>query len=265
MKNWETLFHISIDDLRNSNIPYDVWAIGGSSAIYLKFSHRKSKDLDIFIYDPQFLNYISPRLNDLKSIEKLLDYEETEKSIKIRYNEGKIDYVINTQISNFSPIIHDFENWPLQVEHPIEVITKKIYYRSHYSPPRDIFDIAFIFSKYEEELLKIHPQIFKKINAFENQINITEKSKTYDNFLKETYFFDEGKKILGYEFKLCREFIDKIRKLNTPEQEAEILKEKKKEEEIKRKMREKMGIREKTEITKLTKDKNKIKTQFKKD
>jgi len=47
----------------------------GGSALAFKFHHRFSKDIDIFLYDPQWLEFLTPRLND--DIEKLVkDYLE---------------------------------------------------------------------------------------------------------------------------------------------------------------------------------------------
>ena len=39
-------------------------ALGGGTRLMLAMNHRISDDVDIFIPDPQWLGYLSPRLND---------------------------------------------------------------------------------------------------------------------------------------------------------------------------------------------------------
>ena len=38
------------------------WSLGGGTVLMFHYAHRKSKDIDIFIPDPQFLGYINPRI-----------------------------------------------------------------------------------------------------------------------------------------------------------------------------------------------------------
>jgi hypothetical protein len=55
-------------------------------------SHRLSKDIDIFINDPQFLGYLTPRLSP--TAESLTtQYIEDHKYVKLVFSEGEIDFV----------------------------------------------------------------------------------------------------------------------------------------------------------------------------
>jgi hypothetical protein len=63
MKQWEILFKKGVKQLRAGKLPNDSWIFGGGTALMLKFNHRHSHDIDIFLPDPQLLGYVSPRLS----------------------------------------------------------------------------------------------------------------------------------------------------------------------------------------------------------
>jgi hypothetical protein len=66
LKTWETLFQralLLIDDARSHDIPVDEWTFGGGTVLMRRHLHRFSKDVDIFINDPQFIGFLSPRLS----------------------------------------------------------------------------------------------------------------------------------------------------------------------------------------------------------
>jgi hypothetical protein len=49
------------------------WTFGGGTVLMLRYQHRRSKDIDIFVPDPQYLGYVSPRLSDLAESRDLFD------------------------------------------------------------------------------------------------------------------------------------------------------------------------------------------------
>ena len=68
LNRWEVLFKralILIDSVRDFGIPVDDWTFGGGTVLMRRYRHRFSKDIDIFINDPQFLGYLSPRLSPI--------------------------------------------------------------------------------------------------------------------------------------------------------------------------------------------------------
>ena len=75
--------------------------------------HRFSKDIDIFVPDPQVLPYLSPRLND--AAESLTtDYVEQAGFLKLVFPEGEIDFVASeTLTENLTtvPAPVPFVNW----------------------------------------------------------------------------------------------------------------------------------------------------------
>lgn len=57
LNRWELLFQralILIDSARAIGIPVDDWTFGGGTVLMRRHRHRLSKDIDLFINDPQF-------------------------------------------------------------------------------------------------------------------------------------------------------------------------------------------------------------------
>ncbi|MGD0107518.1 MAG: hypothetical protein ABSC06_26290 [Rhodopila sp.] len=58
------------------------WTIGGGTMLDDMFGHRDSRDIDIFVPDPQFLLFLTPRVN--AKAEAIADkYIEASNAIKI--------------------------------------------------------------------------------------------------------------------------------------------------------------------------------------
>ena len=63
---WETLLGHALDILdaaERSGQRLGEWSLGGGTALMRRYRHRISKDVDIFVPDPQWLGYLTPRLN----------------------------------------------------------------------------------------------------------------------------------------------------------------------------------------------------------
>src|SRR5580693_8453151 len=92
---WELLFQralILIDSARDIGIPVDDWTFGGGTVLMRRHRHRLSKDVDIFINDPQFIGYLSPRLSPIAE-SLTTDYSEDSNFVKLSFPEGEIDFV----------------------------------------------------------------------------------------------------------------------------------------------------------------------------
>lgn len=57
--------------------------LGGGTRLMLTLQHRISHDIDLFIRDPQWIGYLSPRLND-RFEDTISGYNEEANFIKIR-------------------------------------------------------------------------------------------------------------------------------------------------------------------------------------
>ena len=66
LRIWETLFQRAlaiIDSTRASGAELNNWTFGGGTVLMRRHRHRFSKDIDIFVPDPQYLGHLTPRLN----------------------------------------------------------------------------------------------------------------------------------------------------------------------------------------------------------
>jgi len=98
---WKVLFRRAlqiIDAVAASRTRFDDWSFGGGTVLMRRFRHRVSKDVDIFVPDPQYLGYVSPRLND-KADELTQKYLETEMSVKLYFPEGEIDFIASAAVT----------------------------------------------------------------------------------------------------------------------------------------------------------------------
>ena len=66
LNDWESLFAqaLTILDAAAAAIGPFTWSFGGGTALMLKYRHRYSKDIDIFLRDPQFIGHVTPRLSN---------------------------------------------------------------------------------------------------------------------------------------------------------------------------------------------------------
>lgn len=119
-------------------------ALGGGTRLMLAMQHRISDDVDLFIHDPQWLGYLTPRLND--AIEELVSgYHEGTTSLKLELEQGEIDYIVSAPLlglANERSADSCFELEPVA-----EVLAKKLFYRGSTLTPRDLFDWRMIESR----------------------------------------------------------------------------------------------------------------------
>ncbi len=111
----------------------------------LRFGHRISYDVDIFLHDAQILGYLSPRLNDLSG--SLADsYTEAANGIKITTGRGDIDFVVAADVTRDEPVLAPVPGMALNilVQSPAEILAKKLQYRGFKFTHRDIFDLAML-------------------------------------------------------------------------------------------------------------------------
>lgn len=158
LKDWEPLFAraLLIIDAAAAVLGEFTWSFGGGTALMLKYRHRYSRDVDIFVRDPQFIGHLTPRLSP--TAEAVTDqYEEGGEFVKLRLAEGEIDF-IGTGWLTATP----FEPEPVMgrtvnVETPAEIIAKKVRYRAQSFKARDLFDLATVFEHAPEAIREIAP------------------------------------------------------------------------------------------------------------
>lgn len=111
--------------------------LGGGTRVMLALNHRISNDIDLFIRDPQWIGYLSPRLN--ANVEGLTSaYEESAVSLKLRFAEGEIDFIVAAPLLRLPEESSPETSFPL--ESLAEVLAKKLFHRGWQLAPRDLFD-----------------------------------------------------------------------------------------------------------------------------
>jgi len=155
-KTWETLFRhalILVDEIALRGRPDPFWTFGGGTVLMLRYAHRHSKDIDIFVPDPQSLGFVTPRLSSVA--ERLTsDYSETTEYVKLFMPEGEIDFVASPNLTKPGFEIHTIMGRPIRVETSAEIIAKKLWHRGHKITGRDIFDFALIAEKEPASLMQ---------------------------------------------------------------------------------------------------------------
>lgn len=119
----------------------------------LRLGHRDSKDIDLFVTDPQVLGYLSPRLAG-ETVWNTEAYDESANALKLRYDEGEIDIIVANAVSDLAVEAFEFSGATIWMEHPAEIILKKLAYRDASLKPRDIFDTAVVLSSAYGDALK---------------------------------------------------------------------------------------------------------------
>lgn len=118
----------------------------------LRYGHRFSKDIDIFVPDPQSLGFVTPRLSDVA--ESLTnDYEEANGYVKLFLPDGEIDFVAAPNLTSPGFVLETILGRTVRVETSAEIIAKKMWHRSDRITGRDIFDFALIAEREPESLM----------------------------------------------------------------------------------------------------------------
>ena len=111
--------------------------LGGGTRLMLALKHRISDDIDLFIRDPQWIGYLSPRLND-RFENQISKYDEASSSLKLHMQGGEIDFIVAPSLLGLPDEHAEHSLFPLE---PVgEVLAKKLFYRGWALTPRDLFD-----------------------------------------------------------------------------------------------------------------------------
>lgn len=121
------------------------WTFGGGTVLALRHEHRFSHDIGIFVPNPQYLGYLSPRLSDAAAVGEP-DYEEAAEFLKLRYPEGEVDFVAAGCITKPGSTLALVAGRTVSLETDLEILAKKLYFRGNRFKARDIFDLAFLLT-----------------------------------------------------------------------------------------------------------------------
>ena len=172
LKSWETLFQRAlqlIDSVSAAGGILDEWTFGGGTVLMRRHRHRFSKDIDIFIGDPQCLGYLSPRLSNV--VEAMTThYIEQSGFVKLYFPEGEIDFVVSGSLTQYPTRTEVLFGRPVAVETSTEIIAKKVWHRGAQFTARDIFNLAMVIEYEPQALPMIRPILRDRRAVIEERI-----------------------------------------------------------------------------------------------
>lgn len=159
LRIWETLFQRAlalIDSVGKAGVALTDWSFGGGTVLMRRYRHRFSKDIDIFIPDPQYLNYLSRHLNE--TAESLTgDYTLQANFLKLQFQEGEIDFVVSAPLTQSPTVEEKLFGRKVFVETSSEIVAKKVWHRGDQFRERDIFDLSMVAETEPAALNEIAP------------------------------------------------------------------------------------------------------------
>lgn len=180
---WEVLFRHAlalIDAVAEAAPPLEDWSFGGGTVLMRRHRHRFSKDVDIFIDDPQYLPYFNPRVST--RAEALTErYIEQAGFVKLYFPEGEIDFVVCRPLTRKPFVTETVLGRAVRVETSAEIIAKKVHHRGPEFTSRDLFDLALVAGKEPEALAGIRSILDAGRDA------ILARIETHDAPLRKTF------------------------------------------------------------------------------
>lgn len=175
---WEILFRRAleiVDAVAASGTRFDDWSFGGGTVLMRRYRHRVSRDVDIFVPDPQYLGYVSPRLND--TAESLTSkYLETANSVKLFFPEGEIDFIASAPLTENPTVNETVLGRKVRVETTSEILAKKVWHRGQEFTARDIFDLALVATREPGAIESIRPMLRERREIIRTRIATGEKA-----------------------------------------------------------------------------------------
>ena len=153
-KTWEGLFRNAlrlVDEIHTHGTKRLYWTFGGGTVLMRKYQHRLSKDIDIFVPDPQALNYVNPRLSQVAA-DLAVHYDEANAFIKLFLPEGEIDFVASPNLTQSPYVDEEIFGRIVRVETATEIVAKKFFHRGDRLLARDMFDLALVAEKEPDAL-----------------------------------------------------------------------------------------------------------------
>lgn len=173
---WKHLFGHAlalIDEIGKRGAAAPFWTLGGGTVLMLRHRHRRSREIDIAVPDPQYLGYVTPRLSALaKGISP--DYVEEAGHVKLVRPEGEIDFVAAPNLTTRA-----FETWRIagravRVETAVEIVAKKMWHRGATATARDLFDLALVIERERRALARAGRFLVRHREAFLAQLRSRE-------------------------------------------------------------------------------------------
>lgn len=146
MEAWRSLIRRAVARLEAVGLGRNEWTWGGGTVLMLRYRHRTSRDVDLFIDDVQYLSYLSPRLNDQQSAD-MLGYSEQANHLRLEYPEGEIDFLAVAPVfPDLKPVAEPVEGveGAVRLMADKEIIAQKLFYRAATFTGRDLYDFVTV-------------------------------------------------------------------------------------------------------------------------
>ncbi|MDR0453344.1 MAG: nucleotidyl transferase AbiEii/AbiGii toxin family protein [Deferribacteraceae bacterium] len=174
---WEFLLEKALIHISNTPLKTDDWSLGGGTVLMFYYKHRLSKDIDIFVNDIQLLAYTSPKISS--PIEKsILSYIDGALFTKIILKEGDIDFICGGNLTNFPNRKMNFKGQDIFLQHPTEIIAKKVHYRGDTFTVRDIYDLSVVMQNEKDSIIANKEIFAPKMEVINKRLDKTLKEKT---------------------------------------------------------------------------------------
>ena len=170
--SWQDLLAqaLKLTDHLARMIDRPVWSFGGGTVLMLRLNHRLSKDIDLFVPDPQYLGHVSPRLSDVAEA-LTTEYEEGAEYTKLFLPAGEIDIVVGTPLTANPWETVQYLGRSIQVESSAEIIAKKMHHRGHMAKARDLFDLCAVADLQPEAISMARPFMAQHAQTFLTRLN----------------------------------------------------------------------------------------------
>ncbi|WP_059413634.1 nucleotidyl transferase AbiEii/AbiGii toxin family protein [Cupriavidus basilensis] len=169
---WESLFPHAftlMDEVRKHGGIEPFWTFGGGTVLMLRYDHRLSRDIDLFVPDPQYIGYVTPRLSDAAEAISA-DYLEQANFVKLVLDAGEIDIVAAQNLTENPFEVWEIMGQPVKVETAAEIVAKKLYHRGDRATARDLFDLAMVIEREPQALSAAAPYLGRHARAFVEQV-----------------------------------------------------------------------------------------------
>lgn len=174
--DWARLLRIArsmIQEVNSEQLLIDEWTFGGGTAMMLQIDHRESRDIDIFLADPQSLALLNPDKRDFSFERHPSEYSgDGSKFMKLFFEgTGEIDFIVARAMTDVPAKLTMVEGENALLETIPEIIAKKIHYRGSQIKPRDIFDIAAAGEHYADPVINalrsLRPEVSRTLARIE--------------------------------------------------------------------------------------------------
>ena len=164
-----------LEDIKAHGTNQLFWTLGGGTVLMFRYQHRLSKDIDIFVPDPQYLGYVTPRLSDVAASVTSQYVEDQSSYVKLLCPEGEIDFVASPNLTDIPFEIWNIEGQDVRVETAVEIVAKKLWHRGDRATARDLFDLSLVIEREPKQLLKATKFLQKNAKIFVEQIHLRQK------------------------------------------------------------------------------------------